>query len=189
MDYIAQIEAFPAGCEQEQRDKEQMLQFIRTFSHNVLLRENGIAHITSSGFVVNRQCNRVLFAHHNIRNTWAWSGGHADGDSDLLGVALREAQEETGASPFEPLSNRIASLDILPVESHYKNGRFVSSHLHLSVAYLLCADEAAPLRARPGENTAVQWFDTSFLSKENFHPNDVVLYNKLVERAKRLCGR
>ena len=34
--------------------------------------------------------------YHNIYDSWSWLGGHADGETDLLAVALREVKEETG---------------------------------------------------------------------------------------------
>ena len=40
--------------------------------------------------------------YHNIYNSWAWPGGHADGESDLLGVAMREVMEETGIKNLKP---------------------------------------------------------------------------------------
>ena len=80
-------------------------------------------------------------AHHNIYRVWAWTGGHADGESDLLSVALREAREETGVTHLLPLSADIMSLDILPVWGHVKRGRYVTAHQHLNVSYLLVADE------------------------------------------------
>jgi len=61
-----------------------------------LLRDNEIAHITSSGFILNKSLDKALLIHHNIRNVWAWTGGHADGNSNLLEVAIQEAVEETG---------------------------------------------------------------------------------------------
>ena len=79
--------------------------------------------------------------HHNIYKTWSWTGGHADNDSDLLYVAIKEAKEETGIQNIKPLSKNIFSLDVLPVIGHIKNNKYVSAHLHLSVAYLLEADE------------------------------------------------
>ena len=60
--------------------------------------------MTASGFIVNEARNKTLMVHHNIYNSWSWTGGHADGDSDLLAVALREAREETGIVNVTPLS-------------------------------------------------------------------------------------
>lgn len=185
MDYIGEIERFAPAGEQEETDKSIMLSYIRANGRDVLLRENAIAHITSSGFVMNPRLDKVLLVHHNIRGVWAWTGGHADGDGDLLRVAIREAGEETGASAIVPLWDGIASLDILPVFAHARNGVYVNAHLHLSVSYILVANERAPLRPRPGENTGVAWFPVDSFTLEHFDACDVYLYNKLIVRARR----
>jgi len=184
MDFIKEISAFIPRCEQEERDKKNILDFISHFSSNVLLRDNEIAHITSSGFIMNPELTKVLLAHHNIMKTWAWTGGHADGDPDLLHVALKEAKEETGVLGIQPLQPAIASLDILPVFGHWKNGRYVSTHLHLSIAYLFVCDEDQAFHIKPDENTGIAWFDTDYFTKEHFNESDVYLYHKLIDRAR-----
>lgn len=100
-----------------------ILEYIRRFPDNILTRDNAIAHMTSSGFVVNADASKVLMAHHNLYRVWAWTGGPCRrGSPDLLAVALREAREETGAEHVRPLSAQIASVDILPVWGHVKGG-------------------------------------------------------------------
>ena len=122
--------------EQEVKDKELFLSAISNFD-NLLTRENPIMHITSSGYVVNKNRDKVLMIYHKIYNSWAWTGGHADGDNDLLYVAIKEAKEETGISNVIPLTSNIFSLDVLTVDGHIKRGSYVSSHLHLNITYLL----------------------------------------------------
>lgn len=184
MGYWQEIENFTPENEQEKTDKAVMLHFMEANPASILLRENRIAHITSSGFIVNPAGTRVLLAHHNIRGVWAWSGGHADGDENLLRVAQKEAKEETGLAAVRPLFSQIASLDILPVEAHVRKGEYVNAHLHLSVAYLLVADDALPLRPCPGENTAVQWFAAEHFTTAHFSERDTYLYGKLLRRAQ-----
>ena len=113
--YLDDILAYEPRDEAEAGDKAMFLEYLRLFPDTILTRENKIAHLTASGFVVNGDGTRVLMAHHNLYRVWAWTGGHADGDGDLLSVALREAREETGVEHIKPLSTAIASLDILPV--------------------------------------------------------------------------
>lgn len=96
--------------------------------------------------------------YHNIYHSWSWLGGHADGETDLLAVAIREVKEEAGISDVRPVSEEIFSLESLTVDGHVKKGRYVSSHLHLNVTYLLEADEAEVLRIKPDENSGVRWF-------------------------------
>jgi len=183
MSYIDDINSYIPKNKQEIQDKKVILEYIHRFPHNVLLRDNEIAHITSSGFVVNQALDKCLMIHHNIRNTWAWTGGHADGNHNFLEVAMKEAFEETGVSVM-PLSNEIASIDILTVSGHVKNGNFVNSHLHLSVAYILIADENNTPVIKPDENSAVEWFPVRKINEDLFTSCDVYLYTKLLRQAK-----
>ena len=96
--------------------------------------------------------------YHNIYHSWSWLGGHADGETDLLAVAIREVKEEAGISDVRPVSEEIFSLESLTVDGHVKKARYLSSHLHLNVTYLLEADEAEVLRIKPDENSGVRWF-------------------------------
>lgn len=184
--YVDDIRAYTPRCEQEAVDKRLILTYIERDPDTVLTRQNEIGHITSSGFVVNADASKVLFAHHNIFKVWAWTGGHADGDGDLLAVALREAREETGVSHIRPLSTEIAALDILPVWGHVKHGKFVGSHQHLNVSYLLMADEGDALAVREGENTKVGWLDTAHLLELTNEWQMDGVYTKLLARAREL---
>ena len=182
--YREDIRAYVPQCEQEEADKRIILEYVDQYPDTVLTRANEYAHITSSGFVVNSDATRVLMAHHNLYHVWAWTGGHADGDGDLLAVALREAMEETGITHVRPLGEGIASLDILPVWGHQKRGRFVPAHQHLNVTYLLVADENDPLAVREGENTKVGWLPAEgLLGYTNEWQMDEV-YTKLLARAR-----
>lgn len=184
MDYIKNIKDYVPVNEQEAQDKKVILNYIEYFDDNVLLRDNEVAHITSSGFVMNKTLDKVLLVHHNIRDVWAWTGGHADGDKDLLYVSIKEAKEETGLINIYPLSDKIASIDILPVFGHIKKGKYVNVHLHLSIAYILIADEHDKVQICAEENSGVEWFPIEKFTKEYFDEKDAYLYNKLIRFAK-----
>lgn len=184
-DYIKKIIEYIPENAQEIQDKKIFLQYIERYPNNILLRDNEFAHITSSGFIMNKALDKVLFVHHNIRNTWAWTGGHVDGDADFLHVAIKEAKEETGIKNAAPLTITIASIDILPVYGHLKNGKYVSAHLHLSVAYILIASEAETLVVNEAETSGVSWLPLERFTDEYFDANDVYLYGKLIQRAKQ----
>ena len=187
--YADALRAYSPQNEQEDADRRMILEYIRRFPDNILTRDNAIAHMTSSGFVVNADASKVLMAHHNLYRVWAWTGGHADGEADLLAVALREAREETGAEHVRPLSAQIASVDILPVWGHVKGGRYVCAHQHLNVSYLLGADETDPLRAREGENTRGGWLPAEHLLEYTREWQMDGVYTKLLARARALLGR
>lgn len=184
--YIDDIKAYVPQSPAEEADKRQILDYVNQFPDTILTRENPIAHITASGFILSRDGNWVLMAHHNIFKVWAWTGGHADGEADLLSVALREAREETGADHIVPLSPAIASLEILPVWGHVKRGKYVCAHQHLNVSYLLTADRDSPLTVREGENTRVGWLPADRLLELTCEWQMDEVYTKLLERGRTL---
>ncbi|MDD3383835.1 MAG: NUDIX hydrolase [Bacilli bacterium] len=182
---INEIENFEPINEQEANDKKIILDYIRK-NNNVLLRENEIAHITSSGFIMNKNLDKVLMVYHNIYKSWSWTGGHADGEADLLNVALKEAKEETGISEVFPQSKKIISIDILPVLAHYKKGKYVSCHLHLSIAYLLIACEDQQLKVKEDENSAVKWIDIKDLDNQVSEEDMIIVYHKIIKKAHHI---
>ena len=188
MNYIDQINEFVPINSQESQDKKIIIDYNELFSHNILLRDNDIAHITSSGFIMNKPLDKVLMVHHNIRNVWSWTGGHADGDRDLLKVAIKEAKEETGIINVRPLTESIIAIDILPVYGHMRKGKYVSGHLHLSIAYILIASEEEKLIVNEDENSGVRWFELDKFNDSYFDIQDVYLYNKLIKRAKEVSN-
>lgn len=176
-----QIQAYQPYNEQEAKDKSVILKYIDTFD-DLLTRENELAHFTSSSWIVNKNRTKVVMIYHNIYNSWSWTGGHADGDADLLAVAIREAKEETGLENIRPVSEDIYSLEIVCVNGHIKRGKYVASHLHINVTYLLEADETEPLRIKQDENSGVKWVnieDTIAMSSE---PCMWDIYRKLNEK-------
>ena len=182
MDRIRRVlQAYRPCNEQEARDREVMLYALDRLD-SPLLRDNPIAHFSASSWIVNPARDKALMAWHNIYRTWAWTGGHADGEADLLSVALREAVEETGIEAIAPISRDIYSIEILPVNSHIKRGAFVSSHLPLNVTYLLLADDSQPLRPKPDENSAVAWLPLAEAAENREEPFMAVIYRKLNQK-------
>ncbi|MCC3670881.1 NUDIX hydrolase [Terrisporobacter mayombei] len=174
----------PYNCEEE-KDKEIMIKYMDTFD-DVLTRNNEIGHFTSSCWIVNKDKTKVLMAYHNIYDSWAWTGGHADGDGDLLHVSLKEAKEETGLKDVRPLSDEIFSLEVLGVDGHIKRGKYVPSHIHLNATYLLCADETEMTHIKADENSAVKWFELDKAVKASNEPYMKKIYSKLNKKLKDL---
>ena len=168
--------------EQEARDKAVILAFLDHHA-DAFLRTNLLAHMTASAWVVNRERTRVLMVYHRLYDSWSWTGGHADGDEDLLAVALREVREETGVKNARPVSEEIYSLEVLTVDGHEKRGEYVPSHLHLNVTYLLEADEDDPLTVCEAENSGVRWFCLEDALKASTEPWFVErIYKKLNDK-------
>lgn len=180
MDLRKQIEAYQPWNEVEEGDKRAFLQCM-DMCDNYLSRENLIAHVTSSAWIVNKSRDKVLMIHHNIMNDWAWTGGHADGESDLLQVAMREATEETGVKKIRALGEEIFSLEVLYVNAHYKRGKYVNPHVHLNVTYLLEADDKEETKMKEDENSGVRWMPLEEAEKHN-NELDGKLYQKLNQK-------
>ena len=182
--YIEAIRNYIPRNEFEAQDRKVMLAYIEQHPDNILTRANEIAHICVSGFILNETLDKTLMIHHNLYNSWGWTGGHADGNPDLLAVAIKEAREETGVQHFRPLSNDPQSLDILPVWSHCKNGQPINTHLHLTVTYLLIADESEPLIIKEDENSGVAWFPVNKLAEFCDEAPMLSIYEKLIVAAE-----
>ena len=152
MNLIEQIERYQPYNEQEEKDKQTILKYINTFD-DVLTRKNEFGHFTASSWVLNKERTKVLMIYHNIYKSWAWTGGHADGDTDLLNTAIRELKEETGVKNVKVLDDDIFSLEIVCVNGHMKRGEYVSSHVHLNLTFLLEVDENETLKMKEDENS------------------------------------
>ena len=151
-----QVLAFVPQNEQEETDRLALLAWLDS-GIDIYTRRCNAAHLTASAWVVSPDRTQILMAYHNLYDSWAWLGGHADGEQDLLAVALREVWEESGVSAV-PVCDQLFSVEILPVSGHEKRGEYVSSHLHMNVTFLLEANPSAPIRSKPDENSRVAWF-------------------------------
>lgn len=174
------IENYKPTCEQEEADKEQMLTFMEQHP-DCLERTSKAAHFTASSWIVNPDRSKVLMVYHNIYDSWSWTGGHADGDADLLAVALKEAREETGIQEVRPVSNQPISLEILTVDGHVKRGEYVTSHVHMNLTFLLESDESETLKIKEDENSGVRWIPADKLADYVSEPWMLKwIYSKLV---------
>ena len=172
--------------EEEAQNVKSFLQFLDAFGDNVWTRDNMIGHITSSAWVVNPEKTKVLMAYHNIYGSFSWLGGHADGDKDLLYVALKETREESGIEDVKPVVNDFVDVDVMFVKPHIKRGVHIPSHIHCNVTYLLEAPENQDLHIAEAENSAVKWiaFDDvmNVVNEEHMKP----IYRRLIEKTIRM---
>ena len=68
---IYDIERYCPFNEQEEKDKALILNWIKT-NDNAFSRENAVAHMTASAWVVNKDRSKVLMVYHNIYHSWSW---------------------------------------------------------------------------------------------------------------------
>lgn len=186
---IHEIASFVPYNEQEKQDQALILNALETCP-DIFDRGNPTMHMTASAWVVNPDRTRVLMAYHNQYDSWAWLGGHADGERDLLTVALREVREESGLTRVRPVTEGIFSLEIMPVSGHEKRGEYISSHLHLNVTYLLEADDRLSLTVKADENSAVAWMTPEEAIARSSEPwFRERIYHKLNEKLRLYVSR
>lgn len=185
MALLEQIEHYIPFNEQEARDRQFIAAALKRHG-DIFTRENEVLHMTASAWTVNKARDKALMVYHNIYQSWSWLGGHADGEADLLAVALREVREESGVRTLRPVTEEIFSLEVLTVDGHWKRGQYVSSHLHLNLTYLLEADEAEALTVLEAENSAVRWFPLEEAVQASSEPwFQTNIYPKLNEKLRQ----
>lgn len=181
---IEMIKNYVPFNEQEVKDKQFFIDCENI--EQILTRENERCHLTSSGFVVNKDKTKILCSYHNIYKSWTWVGGHADGDDDMLYVAMKEAKEETSIKSVKPLLNIPISLESVPELGHIKRGKYVPAHIHLNVTYLLEADENELIETKPDENSGVEWLTFDELLNKATEIYMIPVYKKIIEKIKVL---
>ena len=100
---------------------------------HIFVRENKFMHMSASSWIVNKTHDKVLMIYHKIYDSWSWLGGHADGNMNLLEVACKELEEESGVKNYSLVSEIPFSLEVLTVDGHIKKNQYVNSHLHLNI--------------------------------------------------------
>jgi 8-oxo-dGTP pyrophosphatase MutT (NUDIX family) len=111
--------------------------FLKLLEHDrAFHRDHLPGHITGSAWIIDAARTSVLLTHHAKLNKWLQPGGHADGDENVSGVALREAEEETGLKNFKLLQQGIFDLDIHTIPAR----KDFPEHLHYDIRFIFEAD-------------------------------------------------
>lgn len=184
MKLIEEISKYVAPDEAEKADIESFLQFLKIFGDASYLRDNLIAHLTASAWIVNADRSKVLMCYHRLYQSWSWLGGHADGEKDLAVVALREAKEESGLTQLA-IANEIVDLSVLGVAAHVKRGKYVPNHLHYNLTYLIEANEKEDLVCAQEENSALKWVRTEDVVKMSSEDHMIPLYERIIAKTRK----
>jgi 8-oxo-dGTP pyrophosphatase MutT (NUDIX family) len=109
-------------------------------------------HITASAWLLNNDGSKALLMHHAKLNLWVQLGGHCDGDADVLRVAIKEAQEESGIMDIKPFSSNIFDIDVhlIPARKHEPE------HYHYDVRFLLQVQSDAAF-IKNSESKELRW--------------------------------
>ena len=123
-------------------------------------RELVQGHLTGSAWLVSADGERVLLTHHRKLGLWLQLGGHADGDSDIARVALREAEEESG------LSDLALRAEVFDIDRHWipEHGE-VAGHWHYDMRYVVrcCGSEQFVISE---ESLALAWRNIAEIAQD-----------------------
>lgn len=181
---VEMLKKYTPYNEQEEKDIALIIKAEEIFG-NILTRENDFCQLTASAFIINKEHTKILCTYHNIYDSWTWTGGHADGDDDMLYVAKKETREETSLEKFKVLREEPISVEILPVKSHYRRGKYVAAHQHLNVTYLFEADENESIHVLEDENSNVGWLTFDELISKSDEPYMIPVYEKIIDKIKK----
>lgn len=136
----------------EQEYKQTITDFLNQYP-NAFERSLEIGHITASAWLVNKDNTKALLMHHRKLDMWVQLGGHCDGITDVLAVAIKEAQEESGMLNIEPVNSEIFDIDVHLIPENKKE----KAHYHYDIRFLLkvTGDENF---IRNEESRALAWF-------------------------------
>lgn len=184
MNFREQMKNYIPFNEEEESIKNYTLKWIDTFD-DVLTRENEFGHFASSAFVVNKERTKMLVVYHNIYDAWIFPGGHADGEENLLSVAVREVEEETGLKT-KVLDDSIFAISASPIIGHIKRGKYVPAHTHLDVVYLLEANDKEMLVFREDESKGVKWITFEEAIGDNIVDFIRPVHKRLIEKLNKI---
>lgn len=148
-----QVERYIKRHPENRTTAMRLLQFVQE-TPTCFCREHKQGHITGSAWLVNQQGDKALLTLHRKLRIWVQPGGHADGDSDVLRVACREAREESGITELCVLDSEIFDIDIHTIPARPAVGE--PEHLHYDVRYLLQAAHENYIIS--DESDALGWF-------------------------------
>jgi 8-oxo-dGTP pyrophosphatase MutT (NUDIX family) len=155
---IGALEWYSSAFEEELKFKDAFLELLR--SDRCFHRDHLPGHITGSAFIIDESGAYALLTHHAKLNKWLQPGGHADGDDNVLRVALREAGEETGLTGFKLLHPRFFDIDIHTIPSRAD----FPEHQHYDVRFLLQTNRSNAFTVTK-ESHALAWVPFDELAK------------------------
>jgi 8-oxo-dGTP pyrophosphatase MutT (NUDIX family) len=130
LELISFLQQYNSKFNEEQKFRTQFIDLLK--SDRSYHRDHLPGHITGSAWIIDETKQYTLLTHHAKLNKWLQTGGHADGEENVLNVALREAEEESGLKNFRLLQPTIFDLDIhlIPERKDFPE------HFHYDIRFL-----------------------------------------------------
>lgn len=150
---LNQLKTYLLKFPEEKTSVEKIIHFIKTHT-DCFERTQLSGHITGSAFLLSHNSTQTLLTHHAKLKQWLQLGGHADGEHDILEVAKREAQEESGIFEITPLSTEILDVDVHDIPAHGDT----PAHVHYDIRYLFKVASPEAKISMSGESLDLKWF-------------------------------
>jgi 8-oxo-dGTP pyrophosphatase MutT (NUDIX family) len=151
------LDAYQPLDDGEAHSHARIVDFVRRHT-NCFERTCAPGHITASAWLIHPHDPLVLLTHHRKLCRWLQPGGHADGDTDVMAVALRQASEESGIHDIQPVSTTIFDVDVHLIPARTDE----PAHEHFDMRFLLRV-ESDPTFAVSEESLDLGWFDADQL--------------------------
>ena len=161
-DAVAAIQSLPVAGKGQRDYRSDVLAFVADHP-DALHRSCLTGHLTASCWVVDHSGQSGLLLHHSKIQRWIQPGGHADGDSNLVAVALREATEETGIERLRVWSQPID----IDIHMFVNRKQAEPDHLHYDLRFLVVAPEGA-LATGNHESEQLRWIAEPDLESREF---------------------
>ncbi len=171
---LQMLQAYQAHDKTEAAHQRQIIDFVKAYP-NHMDRNLQVGHITASAWILDKvhdlptgQAGKTLLTHHRKLDRWLQIGGHAEGETDIVEVSLREAQEESGLQHLSLLHQGIFALDIHRIPE-YKG---FPAHNHLDICFAWQADENEPLIIT-SESKDLRWVPLAKFA--SYQPGDYMM--------------
>ena len=178
MNLKIELENYTSIFTEEEIYKQQILDFLAK-ADAPYERINDVGHITASGLLLNSNCSKFLLMHHKKLNLWLQPGGHCDGDSDVLQVAIRESQEESGIAEIVPIMLNIFDIDVHIFPANLKE----KEHYHYDIRFLLKTINNDSF-VQNEESHELRWIDI-----KDYNNLDLISNNSIIRMVKKYINR
>ena len=172
---IEMLSKYSPKAPEEIAFKKDILAFIEKYE-DCFKRSLEVGHITASAWILNNDKSKALLMHHAKLDKWFQLGGHCDGNPDVLAVALKEAQEESGIQKIVPISREIFDIDIhlIPANSREKE------HYHYDIRFLLQVTSSEDI-IQNRESKELRWINKNSKELPTNNPSVIRMFNKWIE--------
>lgn len=169
------LDAYHSSYPEEQKFVNQFLELLK--HPRAYHRDHLPGHMTGSAWIIDKSKQYALLVHHAKLNRWLQPGGHADGDENIIAVAQKEAEEETGLKNLT-LINSLFDIDIHPIPER----KDFPKHDHYDIRCLFIADKNEDV-AVSEESHAVEWFPLTEIVKKSEGNSSIA---RMVDKVRKL---